>query len=303
MADGELPHLETFCKAAELLNFTAAAEALNITQAAVSQRIRVLEEDVGVSLFDRHAGRVTLSSHGKILYDYAQRLLALGMEARAALGQARPDLTGELNLAASTIPAEYLLPELLRTFQQRHPKVRVLAMVADSTVALEALEAGRVTLALVGRPGSAAWAESKPFARDHLVLAVPPEHRWARRARIRADELRDEPLVLREPGSGARACLEEALAQRHLSLRDFRVGLELGSNESIKEAVVRGAGVAVLSSFAVRADVQSGRLHLLELADLEVARDLYVVTDRRRILPPAARAFVEVVQDSPFARG
>src|SRR5438132_12647873 len=102
----ELPSLATFCKAAELLNFTAAADALCLTQAAVSQRIRALEQEAGVPLFDRHAGRVHLTDAGRRLYDYAQRILALHEEARQALGQPPPPLAGELHLAASTVPAE-----------------------------------------------------------------------------------------------------------------------------------------------------------------------------------------------------
>jgi DNA-binding transcriptional LysR family regulator len=297
----ELPHLETFCKAAELLNFTAAADALCLTQAAVSQRIKALEQQVGTALFERHAGRISLTEPGKRLYDYAQQILALHEKALAELGRPAPDVAGDLALAASTVPAEHLLPAILQEFQKRYPKVHVVATVADSSAVLSAVEEGRVSLGLVGRPGPAAWAESKPFARDRLVLVVPPDHRWLGQKRVTLAELKTEPLVLREPGSGSRACLEEAAQKQGLALADFHVSLELGSNEAIKEAVLRGAGVALLSAFAVNHDLENGRLSSVAVADLEMARDFYVVTARRRALSPAARAFLGVLEETPFA--
>lgn len=298
---GEIPHLETFCQAAELLNFTAAADALCLTQAAVSQRIRALETELEVPLFERHAGRVTLTDAGRQLHDYARRILTLHREARQQLGAAGAGLSGELRLAASTVPAEHLLPAILQAFQRSHPAVRVAATVADSAQVLAAVERGDAVLALVGRPGPADWADSKPFARDQLLLIVPPGHRWAKRRSITIDELKQEPLVIRETGSGSRACLEEGLARAGHRPDELRIGLELGSNEAIKEAVLRGAGVALLSGFAVRHDLETGRLRGLSIDALEMSRDLYAVTDRRRVLPPTARAFQEVLEGQPFA--
>jgi LysR family transcriptional regulator, low CO2-responsive transcriptional regulator len=256
---------------------------------------------LGAALFERHAGRVLLTPAGRCLYDYAQRILALHQEARRELGQAVPELVGELRLAASTVPAEHLLPAVLQAFQAAHPHVHVVATVADSRAVLASLEEGRVSLALVGRPGPPAWAESRPFARDHLVLIVPPGHPWGRRRSVALEELRQEPLVLREKGSGSRACLEEGLARLDCHTRDLHITLELGSNEAIKEAVLRGAGVALLSAFAVRHDVDTARLRALCVDELNVSRDLYVVTDRRRVLPSTARAFLGVLDACPFA--
>src|SRR5262249_14557902 len=208
---GELPHLETFCKAAELLSFTSAADALCLTQPAVSQRIRALEQDIGVPVFTRNAGRVALTTAGKRLYQYAQEILSLHQKARQALGETARELSGELHLAASTVPAEHLLPSYLQAFQKSHPRVHVVARVAGSAAVLPAVEHGDAELGLVGRRGPLAWAESKPFARDRLLLVAPGGHRWRQQRSIALEELAQEPLVLREPGSGSRACLEEAL--------------------------------------------------------------------------------------------
>ncbi|MFO0964648.1 MAG: selenium metabolism-associated LysR family transcriptional regulator [Gemmataceae bacterium] len=298
----EIPHLETFCKAAELLNFTAAADELHLTQAAVSQRIKGLENDVGHELFERQAGRVYLSEAGRRLYDFAQQILALHRQARLALGQPPEEVAGDLLLAASTIPAEYLLPAILQEYQKRYPKVRVAATVGDSEAVLRLLDEGKVSLVLVGRPGPAAWSESRPFGRDRQVLLVPPSHAWARRERVTVDQVAKEPLIIREKGSGSRASFEDAIARKGRDLSGMNVILELGSNEAIKEAVLRGSGIALLSAFAVRHDVEIGRLTALDVEGLDTGRDLHLVTDRRRILPPAARAFVEVLEGMPFVR-
>lgn len=298
----ELPYLETFCQAAELLNFTATADKLDITQAAVSQRIKTLENDLGLELFDRQPGRVYLSEAGRKLYEVALRILALHREARALLGQPQAALSGELRLAASTIPAEHLLPEILQDFRKAHAGVHVVAIVGDSAEVLHGLEEGSTDLALVGKPGPTAWCESRPFARDRVVLVVPPAHPWARKTHLGFDKLAGENLIVRERGSATRECLEQGLHKIGKELTDLPVRMEMGSNEAIKEAVLRGSGLAFLSVFAVHQDVASGRLAAVEVDGLKATRDLFVVWDRRRVLPPAARAFLQVIENRPFTR-
>ncbi|WP_197446917.1 LysR substrate-binding domain-containing protein [Tautonia plasticadhaerens] len=297
---GPIPHLETFCKAAELASFTRAAEALGLTQAAVSQHVRSLERELGVPLFHRRAGRVELADAGRTLYDYARRILDLHDEARAALGLDTPGSEGEVRLAASTVPAECLLPELLGRFRAAHPGIRVVAEVCDSESAVEALEQGKATIALVGRPVAAPWAESWPFASDRLTLVVSGRHEWAGRASVSAEELRTRPLAVREPGSGSRRCLEKALEPLGLTLDDLSVLLELGSNPAIRETAARGVVAAFASAQAVAGELASGRLHEVAVEGLGgLDRLLYVAVDRRRALPPPARAFLRFVREQP----
>src|SRR5262249_39920106 len=150
---------------------------------------------------------------------------------------------GELFLAASSVPGEHLLPNLLSTFRQRHPHVQVKATVADSDAALAQVVQGQAHLGLVGRKNDDLPLEGRCFARDRMVLVVPNPHALCGRANVTLAELCTQPLVLREAGSGSRWCLEHALAGAGLSLDDLRVALELGSNEAIKEAVLRGLGL------------------------------------------------------------
>jgi DNA-binding transcriptional LysR family regulator len=303
MSPGQLPYLETFAKAAELNSFTAAARALGRTQAAVSQRIQALEQALGVTLFRRKGGRVYLTDAGRRLHPYAGRILELHQEARAAVTGSREPLAGELTLAASSVPGEHLLPALLSTFRERHPHVRVRATVGDSRAVLGQVEHGQAHLGLVGGKGDSPHLEYRCFGCDRMALVVPAGHPWARRRRVSLAELGGQPLVVREAGSGSRWCLEQALARAGKSLAEMRVAVELGSNEAIKEAVERGLGVAVLSTHVVDREVGAGRLHALEVAGLALRREMFVVWDRRRVLPIPARLFLDLLEPCPGRSG
>jgi DNA-binding transcriptional LysR family regulator len=302
MSADRLPHLETFARAAELSCFTAAARALGLTQAAVSQRIQGLEGALGVSLFQRKAGRVALTPAGQRLYPFAERILALHREAVEEVTGHKMPLTGELTLAASSIPGEHLLPDLLGTFRARYPHVQLRATVTDTQSVLRQVEQGEAHVGLVGGRTSAAALEFRQFATDRILLVVPPGHPWRSRRRVSLAQLAEEPLVLREPGSGSRWCLERGLAQAGLSPRDLRVTLELGSNEGIKEAVQRGLGLAFLSSYAVADDLAAGRLHAVPVAGLTLTRELFAVWGRSRALPIAARLFLDLLPNGLTAR-
>src|SRR5579884_1668272 len=296
----QLPYLETFSKAAELSNFTAAAKTLRLTQASVSQRVQALEKILDTPLFKRQGGRVLLTQAGQKLYDYAQRILDLHREARREITGHVVPLGGELSLAASSIPGEHLLPALLSLFSQKYPHVRVRATVSDSMGVIAQVERGEVSLGLVGRKTESRHLEFRYFASDRMLLVFPPGHALSRRKKVSVKQLPRYPLVLREVGSGLRHCFEKSLDKAGLSLTDLRVALELGSNEAIKEAVLRGVGVAILSTYAVQKEIRTGQLHALTVNDLHCDRDMYIVQDRRRVLPLPARLFLLFLETHPI---
>jgi DNA-binding transcriptional LysR family regulator len=295
----ELPHLTTFSVAAELSSFTKAAKALGLTQAAVSQRIQSLERSLDTSLFDRRGGRVTLTEAGRTLYDAAQRILALHREARRAITGHDTPVASELVIAASSIPGEHLLPALLSVFGQKYPHIRVRAAVGDSMSVVGQVERGEVSVGLVGRKLDHPHLEFRYLASDRMVLVAPPGHPLTRKKSVTVGQLAAHPLVLREAGSGMRHCFEKALDRAGRSLNHLRVSLELGSNEAIKEAVLRGVGVAVLSALAVQKEVTAGTLHALEVEDIRCDRDMFVVQDRRRVSPLPARLFLTFLDANP----
>jgi DNA-binding transcriptional LysR family regulator len=295
----QLPHLETFAKAAELSSFTGAAGALGLTQAAVSQRVQALEKSLGQSLFHRRAGRVLLTEAGRRLYDFAQRILDLHREARRQVTGRDAPAAGELLIAASSIPGEHLLPALLSHFRQKHPHIHVRASVSDSQAVTGQVERGEASVGLVGRKDDNRHLEFRYLTSDRIVLVAPPGHPLGGRKTVTVPQLAAYPLVVREAGSGSRHCFEKALERAGRSLADLRVAFELGSNEAIKEAVLRGAGVAVLSSLAVGEELRTGRLHALRVRGLRCDRDMFVVLDKRRVLPLPARLFLTFLETHP----
>jgi DNA-binding transcriptional LysR family regulator len=256
---------------------------------------------VGTSLFKRQGGRVLLTRAGRTLYEYAQRILDLHRQARREISGRRIPPSGELLLAASSIPGEYFLPALLSAFGQKYPDIRVRATVSDSAGVLAQVERGEVSVGLVGRKTDSPHLDFRYLASDRMVLVVPPGHALSRRRKISVKQLSSHPLVLREAGSGLRHSFERSLEQAGRSLADLRIAVELGSNEAIKEAVSQGVGVAILSIYAARRELSSGRLHAIAVHDLRCDRDMYVARDRRRVLPLPARVFLSFLESHPPA--
>ena len=163
------------------------------------------------------------------------------------------------------------------------------------------VERGEVSLGLLGRKSDNPHLEFRYLASDRMVLVVPPGHALSRHKKVSVKQLPRHPFVLREVGSGLRHCFEKSLDKAGLSLSDLRVALELGSNEAIKEAVLRGVGVAILSTYAVQKELRAGQLHALEVSDLHCDRDMFVVRDRRRVLSLPARLFLLFLETHPIA--
>jgi DNA-binding transcriptional LysR family regulator len=301
--DVQLPYLETFSKAAECASFTAAAKALRISQAAVSQRIHALERTIRVSLFQRRGGHVLLTEAGQRLYRHAQRILDLHLQAREELTGQKTPVSGDLLLAASSIPGEHLLPDLLSVFHRRYPDIHVRVTVSDSMAVMDDVEHGRANLGLVGRKSDKPHLEFRSFAQDEMVLVVSPKHAWHKRRRVSLAQLCGQPVILREVGSGLRHCFEKSLTRVGRSVGDLHVALELGSNEAIKEAVMRNIGVAVLSTYAVKKELKRGSLHGVKVTDLDCDRERFVVQERRRVLPPPGRIFRFFLDSNPLAKG
>jgi DNA-binding transcriptional LysR family regulator len=291
MTVAPLPHLETFVEAAERGSFTAAARVLRVSQAAVSQRVQQLEKALGMPVFRREAGRIALTDAGRTLHDFARRILALHADARIATGAASTVVAGELLLGASSIPGDHLLPGVLATFRKRHPRVRVRVEGGDTASVIRMVERGEVQVGLSGGKKESSHLIFDEFARDRLVVVVRPTHPWRQRRKISVGDLARQPLILREGGSGARQYLERAIAASAKPV-ELNIALELGSNEAVKEAVSQGVGVAVLSWLAVQRDVEAGLLHAVEIGGLALDRPMFIVTDRRRALPPVALAFL-----------
>ena len=287
----DLRQLEIFVKVAELRSFSKAAEALYLTQPTVSEHIRTLEDDVGVRLLDRLGRGAAVTKAGELLLGYAKRMLALQREARQAMDSFQGKMSGELLVGASTIPGEYILPALIGRFKEKYPEISITLLIGDSQAVMDWVLEGRAELGVVGARLSQRGLEYRELMPDEVVVAVPTSHPWNGRKQVTLDELRAEPLLIRERGSGTRAALEAALAEANTDLGAFRIVGEMGSTQAIKQAVRAGVGVSLLSKRAVEEECRSGVVWCLRVKDLKVARAFYLVIHKDRSRSPLAEAF------------
>ena len=294
--------LEVFAKVAELRSFSRAAEALGLTQPTVSEHVRALEDELGAPLLDRLGRGAAPTRAGSLLLGYARRMLALSREARQALDQFQGRLSGELVVGGSTIPGEYLLPAMIGRFKTLYPDISVCLLIGSSRQVTEWIEDGRAEVGVVGARPSPKSLVARELQADELVLVVPPAHAWAGKTEVMLAELKAEPLLVRERGSGSREALERALAEVNAALSGFRIAGEIGSTQAIKQAVRAGVGLALVSKRAVEDECRANLLHCLKVKDLRVSRAFYLVTHRDRSRSPLAQAFVELVESDTPAR-
>ncbi len=289
--------LAAFCAVVERKSFSQAAERLGVSQPAVSLQIRSLEQRLGQQLLDRSGRRVEPTEAGKRLYAGAQRMLALEeqlVEEVAGDGDGR--LRGRLELGASTGPGETVLPLLLCEFQRLHPDVRVALVVSDTHSVVDLVARRELELGVVGAARRQRSVTFEPFFRDEVVLACPPEHRFAGQT-VSLEELQKEPPILMQEGAGVRLVIEDELRGAGVRLRDLDVRLELGLQESVRSAVRAGYGVAFISRSAIASDLASGTLAAARVEGLEPAREISLVRAAGRVPTRLAQAFVAFARE------
>jgi DNA-binding transcriptional LysR family regulator len=227
---------------------------------------------------------------------YARRMLALSREARQALDQFQGRLSGQLVVGGSTIPGEYLLPTLIGQFKTKYPDISISLLIGDSRQVTTWIEDGRAEVGVVGARPGARTLVSRELIPDELVVVVPADHALAGRKSVTLADLRKEPMIVREQGSGSREALEHALGEANADLTAFRIVGEMGSTQAIKQAVRSGVGLSIISRRAVEDECRARLLACLRLKDLNVSRFFYLVTHRDRSRSPLAQAFVDYVE-------
>lgn len=289
----DLRQLEVFSGVYELRSFSRTASALRLTQSTVSEHVRLLEEELGTRLFDRLSRETVPTRAGELLYGYARQMLMLRSQARQAVDDFLGQVTGTLLVGASTIPGEYVLPAVIGRFRERHPRVAITLQISDTRGIVQSVLDGQVDAGVVGADPANRGLETRALMPDELVLVVPPGHRWSGRSETTLDELKTEPLIVREAGSGSRQALERALEATGRSLGEMQVIAEMGSTGAIKQAVKAGVGVSVMSSRAAEDECRHGLLACVKLKDLAVTRHFYVIAHASRSRSPLCRAFLD----------
>lgn len=284
----DLDSLKLLVDVGELGSLGQAAKLAGIAQPSASKRIAQLERRLGLPLLERTPRGSTLTAEGKMVAGWAAQVLAAAQELMRAAEAVRHGEAAHLRVASSMTVAEYLVPRWLGEFQSREAGVQIGLDVLNSAdvAALVLSGAGGVELGFVEGPTVPDGLASRVVGTDRLVVVVAPGHPWARRRTVlRGAELAATPLVVRERGSGTRETLDVAFAGLHQA----SPRLELGSNSAVKGAAQAGAAPAVLSGYAVEAELATGRLVEVPLAGLNLVRNLRAVWRRGRSLTgPAA---------------
>jgi DNA-binding transcriptional LysR family regulator len=294
-----LRQLEVFLAVARAKSFRRAAEGLALSQPALSQHIKELEEELGASLFDRLGRSVRQTEAGQLLEAHAQRLFATVEEARAAIGELRGLRRGHLHLGGSTTPGIYLLPVIIGKFHARYPDIDVSLAIANTREIEREIQSAGLDLGIVG--GHIAGHREtcvEADIDDELVLIVPPSHRLFGRREVPPTELVRERLLMREPGSATRQVMEALLRKAGIELN---AAMELGHTEAIKQGVMAGLGVAILSIHTVGTERRAGRLGVVRLKGLPLRRHFHVIRHEAKRISPAARAFIDLLQSETRA--
>jgi DNA-binding transcriptional LysR family regulator len=279
--------LRVFAAVARQLSFTRAARELHLTQPAVSQQIKLLEQEVGLPLFEQVGRKVYLAPAGIELRRHADQLFELLRTAGESLAAMRGLKRGILKLGAVST-AKYFAPSLLAAFTQAHPEVTIKFSVGNREEIIKQMAANEIDLVIMGRPPRELDTLAAPFAKHPLVIVASPGHALAARSRVSLKQLGAEQFLIREEGSGTRASMEHVFATHGLSPQ---VSMEVSSNETIKQAVMAGMGLSFISAHTVGLELDAGKLVILDVLGLPIVRDWYVIHLRGKQLSPIAAAF------------
>jgi len=292
-----LDYLTTFLELAKLGSFSEAARRLSISQPAVSFQMQKLEHELGIQLLDRGQKGVTLTAAGTKLLGFAGRVESELLELMRALDDMRESVSGELSLAASTIPGEYVLPALLGRFKLLHPEIGIQVSVRESLKVLEAIRGGEFDLGFCGIQPEFGEFDVFKAGRDEIVLIVHPGHPFAERAILTLPELASESLIRRSSDSGTQLSVEKFLSEAGSPPDSFRTSMILGSTESVLSAVEAGAGIAFVSSLAAAKSARLGLVRVVPVEGVSRARDFWCVSRKSVKRPRLVEAFIAFVRD------
>ncbi|MDP9338215.1 MAG: LysR substrate-binding domain-containing protein [Acidobacteriota bacterium] len=264
-----------------------AASALHVTPAALTSRIKLLEEDLGLALFDRIGNRLRATDAGREVVAAAARMDRAIADLSDTL-QAMKGLHGGRVRFGAVSTAKYFAAQLIAAFLRQHEGVELNLVIGNRAEMVESLRNYDIDMALTGRPPSDFSVESAPFGRHPYVIIAPAGHPLTRRRRISRAELANQKFLVREDGSGTRNIFEYFFNEP--GIRHPKDSIEIGSDETIKQAVIAGLGLSLISAHTIAPEVADRRLAILKVQGLPIVRQWFVVRRTDRELPPAGRA-------------
>ena len=289
----EMTQLEFFLQVIAEGSFSKAADAVGRTQPAVSIAIRRLEEEVGAPLFDRSQKSPALTEAGVAIQDYAQRILTLRDQARGAVAELRELKRGLVRVGANESTSLYLLPQVILSFRERHPDVKVeIYRNVSERLPREVLERN-VDFAVLASEPVDRDLESFCVLRDELSLILNPEHPLAGREQVTVEELGRESFLAHNVKTASRNKVIEVFAEHHTPLN---ITLELATVETIKRFVQLKVGLAFVPHMCVREELERGTLATVPVRGLTYVRTLWATHRRNATHSHAAAAFLAVLR-------
>ena len=287
--------LRVFYKLAQLKSFSRVADELYITQSAVSRQIKNLEDKLAVKLCLREKEGISLTEEGRILFGYVEKILALYEKATKEIDHFRHSSLNRIIIGSSTTLGEYVLPKIISTFGKRYPEAEIYLRVANTKEILKQLSANAFNLALVeGQFDNPSFIVEKVFE-DELSLIVSTQHRWAQTAKINFGELRTEPLIIREEGSGTRRMMEETLIKSGVDFSDLNIKMELDSTEAVKNAVGENLGVSFVSKSTLIKMPEN--IKIIPITNMELRFNFNLIYSREKGLTSLTLELIECLKE------
>lgn len=292
-----LKQLEAFVQVSESGSFSKAAKELFLTQPTISAHISSLEKELNVRLFIRNTKEVSLSDDGKDLYRYAKQITDLEKAIEERFYMDSDDGKNFITIAASTIPAQYLLPKVLMCYRERYPKEQIKIMETDSSEVVTQVVDHMVDVGFTGTVLEKKHCKYIPFYKDELAVITPdtPEYRILKEQnRDDIDWIKRKPLILREEGSGTRKEAEKQLKNAGISMEDLDIVASIANQETIKKSVKQGMGITVLSRLA--AEDEDGLL-IFPIPGADEGRDINLVYNKNYQMTRSADRFIRIVKE------
>ena len=282
-----LRQLTVFLEASRQMSFARAAETLHLTQPAISMQIRQLESVVGLPLFERIGKKLALTRAGELFRHHAARVIGELQDAEQALQAVKGLRSGQATVGLVST-AKYFAPKLLAQFGRHYPQIDVQFLVGNRETLINALRDNELDFAVMGRPPEKLDAMAEPIAQNPHMLVAHKAHRLLKARRFDFHELRNETFLMREPGSGTRLVMEGVFKQHLFTPQRI---VTIGSNETVKQAVMAGMGISLLSLHTLELELRTKEIGLLDVVGTPVMRNWHLVNMNAKKLSPAAAAF------------
>lgn len=284
-----LHQLEVFAAIAKTGSFTKAAEELFLTQPTVSQQMKQLTKAIGVPLYEQIGRRIFLTEAGRAVLQASENISLCLDQLQETIAALQGMKKGHLRLATITT-GKYFVPRLLGLFRQHYPGIKISLQIGNRQQILERLANNQDDLYFIGQPPKDLDINIRHFLDNPLVVIAPRSHPLVKEKKISLDQLMQEPLIMRESGSGTRMAVEEFLAENRLTMN---VEMEISNNEAIKQAVYGGLGLSILSIYSLILEGLDGPLAVLDVDGFPIKKHWYIIYPNGKQLSIVAQTFLD----------